>query len=96
MLAATDLEAPFRKTTTRGILDFRRRRFMSRRAENQNGRSFPGAPSQFLTSGETAGAEALPRADKAKKVPDTFFSLRLLLSALDGQFPAVAIRIVEP
>jgi hypothetical protein len=38
---------------------------MSRRPENQNGRSFPGALSQFLTSGETAGAEAPPRADEA-------------------------------
>ena len=59
------------------------------------GRS-PGALSQFLTIGETAGAESPLRADEAKKDSDTFFSLRPLLSALDGQFPAVAIRIVEP
>ena len=65
MLAATELEVPFRKTTTRDILDFRRRRFTSRRPENQNGRQFPGALSQFLIRGETAGAEAPPRADVA-------------------------------
>ena len=59
------------------------------------GRS-PWTLSQFLTSGETAGAEAPPRAGEAKNGTDTFFSLRPLLSALDGKFPAVAIRIVEP
>ena len=59
------------------------------------GRS-PGALSQFLTNGETAGAESPLRVDEAKKDSDTLFSLRPLLSALDGQFPAVAIRIVEP
>jgi hypothetical protein len=50
---------------------------MSRRPESQNGWSFPGALSQFLTSGETAGAEAPPRADEAKKVPDNFFTFGL-------------------
>jgi hypothetical protein len=40
---------------------------MSRRPENQNGRSFPGALSQFLTSGEPAGAESPPRADEASQ-----------------------------
>lgn len=65
MLAAPEREPPFRKTTMRDILDFRRRRVMSRRPESQNGRSFPGALSQFLTNGETAGAEAPPRADEA-------------------------------
>jgi len=64
MLAASDFEVPSRKTTLRGILDFRRRRFTSRRPENHYARSSPWTLSQFLTSGETAGAEAPPRADE--------------------------------
>jgi hypothetical protein len=72
MLAASDFEVPSRKTTLRGILDFRRRRFTSRRPENQYALSSPCTLSQFLTSGETAGAEAPQRAGEAKKVPDNF------------------------
>src|SRR4029077_957735 len=82
MLAASDFEVPSRKTTLRGILDFRRRRFTSRRPENQYALSSPCTLSQFLTSGETAGAEAQPRAGEAR-IPHL---VRLLIDyCFDGE-----------
>jgi hypothetical protein len=40
--------------------------------------------------------EATAARGRGETAPDTVFSLRPLLSALNGKFPAVAIRIVEP